>query len=84
MGGFGSTAFERTAWSSIKWGGWWPCLWQGGWNLMILEVPSNPSRFMTIFVPFSFHFRETTAVIFEGNVIYVITATVSPTLCRRL
>ena len=20
------------AWSSIKWGGWWPCLWQGGWR----------------------------------------------------
>lgn len=22
--------------------GWQPCLWQGGWNLMILVVPSNP------------------------------------------
>jgi len=31
------------AWSSIKCGGWWPCLWQRGWSLMILEVPSNPS-----------------------------------------
>ena len=31
-------------WSSIKCGGWWSCLWQGGWSFMILEVPSNPSR----------------------------------------
>jgi len=22
-------------------GGWWPCLWQGGWRFMILEVRSN-------------------------------------------
>ena len=29
------------AWSYIKCGGWWPCLWQGGWRFMILEVPSN-------------------------------------------
>jgi len=29
------------AWPSIKRGGWWPCLWQGGLSLMILEVPSN-------------------------------------------
>ena len=31
------------SWSSIKCGGWWPCLWRGGWNLMILEVSSNPN-----------------------------------------
>jgi len=30
------------AWSSIKCGGWWPCLWWGGWSFRILEVPSNP------------------------------------------
>ena len=29
------------AWSGIKCGGWWPCLWQGGWSFMILEVPSK-------------------------------------------
>jgi len=29
------------AWPRIKCGGWWPCLWQGGWSFMILEVPSN-------------------------------------------
>ena len=33
-------------WSSIN--GWWPCLWQGGWSLMILEVPSNPSHSMIL------------------------------------
>ena len=32
------------AWSSIKCGGWWPCLWQGGWSFMILEVPSSPGH----------------------------------------
>jgi len=30
------------AWASIRYGGWWPCLQQGGWSFMILEVPSNP------------------------------------------
>ena len=25
-------------------GSWWPCLWQGGWNLTILGVSSNPSH----------------------------------------
>lgn len=25
----------------------WPCLWQEGWNLIILSVPSNPSHSMT-------------------------------------
>ena len=36
------------AWSSIKCGGWWPSLWQGSWRLVILEVPSNQSRSMTL------------------------------------
>jgi len=34
------------AWSSIKCGVWQPCLQQGGWSLMILEVPSNLSHSM--------------------------------------
>jgi len=34
------------AWSGIKCGGWWPCLWQGGWRFVILGVPSNLSRSM--------------------------------------
>ena len=29
---------------SIRYGGWWLCLWQGDWSLMILEVLSNPSH----------------------------------------
>ena len=32
------------AWAGIKHGGWWPCLWRGGWSFTILEVPSNPSH----------------------------------------
>ena len=36
------------AWSSIRYEGWWPCLWQGGWSLMILQVPSNPSHSMIL------------------------------------
>jgi len=32
------------AWSSIKCGGWWPCLLWLGWTSMILEVPSNPGH----------------------------------------
>ena len=36
------------AWSSIKWGGWQPCLWHRGWSFMILEVPSNPSHSMIL------------------------------------
>jgi len=36
------------AWSSIRYGGWWPCLRQGGWCFMILEVPSNPSHSMNL------------------------------------
>ena len=35
-------------WSSIKCGGWWPCLWHKGQNLMILWVPSNPSHSMIL------------------------------------
>jgi len=31
-------------WSSTWSSGRHPCLLQGGWNLMILEVPSNPSH----------------------------------------
>jgi len=34
------------AWSSIKCGGWQPCLWWWGWSLMILEVPSNLGHFV--------------------------------------
>ena len=26
----------------------WPCLRQGGWSLMILEIPSNPSHSMIL------------------------------------
>ena len=29
------------AWSGIKWGGFWPCLWRWGWRFMVLEAPSN-------------------------------------------
>ena len=36
------------AWSSIRYGGWWPCMWQGGWSLRILEVPSNPNHSMIL------------------------------------
>ena len=35
-------------WSSARSGGWWPCLCQGGWNLMILRVPSNPNHSMIL------------------------------------
>uniref|UniRef100_G1NGL2 Phospholysine phosphohistidine inorganic pyrophosphate phosphatase n=1 Tax=Meleagris gallopavo TaxID=9103 RepID=G1NGL2_MELGA len=31
------------AWSSIRYGGWWPCMQQGGWRFMIFEAPSNPT-----------------------------------------
>ena len=36
------------AWSSIRYGGWRPCLWWGDWRFMILEVPFNPSHSMII------------------------------------
>ena len=35
------------AWSSIRHGGWQPCLQQGGWTL-ILEVPSSPTHSMIL------------------------------------
>jgi len=35
-------------WSSIRYGGWWPCLWQRGWSLMMLEAPSTPSQSMIL------------------------------------
>ena len=38
------------AWSSIKCGGWQPCLWQGSWSLMILRVPSNPSHSVILWI----------------------------------
>ena len=34
----------RAAWSGVPCGGWWPCLWRGGWRLPIFEVPSNPGH----------------------------------------
>jgi len=34
------------AWSGIKCEGWRPCLGWGGWNFMILGIPSNPSHSM--------------------------------------
>jgi len=36
------------AWSSTRCGGWWPCMWKGGWSYMILGVPSNPSHPMIL------------------------------------
>jgi len=36
------------AWSSIRYGGLRPFLWEWGWNLMILEAPSNPSHSMIL------------------------------------
>ena len=39
------------AWSSIRYGGWWPSLQQGGWSFMILGVPSNPSHSMICSAP---------------------------------
>ena len=38
----------KAAWSRISYEGWQPCLWQEGWSLMILEVPSNPSHSVVI------------------------------------
>jgi len=34
-------------------GDWWPCMWQGGWSLMILEVPSNPTQAFLLFCDYS-------------------------------
>ena len=36
------------SWSHIRCGGCRPCLWQGDWSLMILEVPSNLSHSMIL------------------------------------
>jgi len=36
------------AWSGIKCGGWWSCLWREGWRLIILEAPSNPGHSVTL------------------------------------
>ena len=32
------------AWAGLKGGDWWPCLQQGGWSFMILEVLSYSSH----------------------------------------
>ena len=37
---------DGAAWSSIKWGGAWPCTGRGGWSFMIFEVPSNQNHSM--------------------------------------
>ena len=34
--------------SSIRYGGWGPCMQQGIWSLMILGVLSNPSHSVTL------------------------------------
>ena len=36
------------AWAGMKCGGWWPCLWQGGWSFMILGVSSNLGHSMIL------------------------------------
>ena len=35
-------------WSGIRYAGLWTCMQQMSWNLMILEVPSNPSHSMIL------------------------------------
>lgn len=37
----------RAAWAAMKWGGW-GSLWEWGWSFMVLEVPSNPIRSVTV------------------------------------
>lgn len=39
---------KKACGTSIRSGSWWPCMHQGGWSLMILEVPSNPSHSMIL------------------------------------
>lgn len=39
-----------TAWCGTWSRCWQPCLWQRGWNLIILEVPTNPRHSMIICV----------------------------------
>ena len=48
LGGVQGWMGPWAAWSTIRYGGWQPCLRQGGWSLMVLEVPSNPSRSMIL------------------------------------
>jgi len=36
------------AWFGTRSGGWWPCLWQVHWNLVIRGDPSNPSQSMIL------------------------------------
>jgi len=36
------------AWSSIRYGAWWPGKEHRGWSLVILEVPSNLSHSMIL------------------------------------
>jgi len=52
--------------SSPRSGGWWPCLWQRGWNLMILGVPSNPSHFLILWF-YDLLTQETVKYCFPGN-----------------
>mgnify|MGYP001858495769 CR=1 FL=1 len=40
--------WARLPWVHIKYGGWRPCLWQGGWSLVVLEDPSNPSHALVL------------------------------------
>jgi len=49
--------------SNSRSGGWWPCLWQGDWNFMILGIPSNPSHSMILWSIF----LRTTLRISEGT-----------------
>jgi len=35
--------------SSTRFGGWQVCLSQGGWNLKIIGVPSNPSHSIILY-----------------------------------
>ena len=48
------------AWSSIRYGGWWPCLQWGSWSSVILEVPFIPKHSVVfkVFKSISFQFAE--------------------------
>lgn len=37
---------SHVAWSNLE-HNWWEDLWQGGWRLMVLKAPSNPSHSVT-------------------------------------
>jgi len=54
------------AWSSIKCGGWWPCLWRGVWSFTILEVPSNPSHTMILW----FTSADVTVILYDSLCIW--------------